>query len=286
MRIGNNGKKRVASNPAANKNTKSGLVVLVAVVMILLVVWVYLLGRKAESTTTVYMWNQEVYKNAQITEDMLEPYDMITAEYEKYAVKDYDGHLENRILTPDDKDYIIGKYAAYPLHQDTIAMTTDLVKDRTNNSDSVLYSYPGKDIVSLDIGTEVLQTFKTMLQPGDKINIIAIYSETAKDSQAEESGGSSDNTTAELTRSEVAFKGIPFADLLNSNGESILDIYADYDYQSTWIEQQYENDDEFKQRVTPSTILVAFTPEEEARYYDYLSKGDVTFEVSVPQREQ
>ena len=45
-------------------------------------------------------------------------------------------------------------------------------------------------------------------------------------------------------------------------------------------------DESWQDSVEPSTLLVALTPEEEALYYEYLSKNDIEFHMSLPQRTE
>lgn len=283
MKIGKNAAARHSSKPSANAQKKNGLVIGVIAVMAILIIWVYIMGRQAQDTVRVCMWSKEIYKNQQIdVENMVEPWDMIRAEYEKYTVDDTNGTLSRRLIKYEDRGLMNGYFAAYPLHQDTLVMTDDLIRSRTDNADSVLYSFPGKNIVALDVDSSALQDFKTFLQPGDKLNITAIYSES--DHMEDEETG--ERVEVEVIRQETMFKGIMLADLLNSRGESILDIYTSYNNLSDWEQASYEADSTWQESVTPKTMLVALTPEEEKSYYEYLSKGDVEFKISLPQREE
>ena len=80
------------------------------------------------------------------------------------------------------------------------------------------------------------------------------------------------------------FSDIMVADLINNAGESILDIYADYRDKSVYEQAQLDSSQTFKDSVEPRTLLVALTPEEKERYYYFLSKENVEFKMSMPQR--
>lgn len=160
-------------------------------------------------------------------------------------------------------------------------MISDVVTSRTDNTDTVLYSFPGKNIVSLSLGDSDLTTFKTFLQPGDRVNVTAIYK---NEQQLDTSDGGQETVSA--TRQETVFKDIMIADLLNNSGESVLDLYASYNDMTTYEQAALDSDEEWKERITPATLLVALTPEEEALYYDYLSKSEVEFHMSLPQRTE
>ena len=287
MKVGKRASSRTAKavNPSKNHSKKNFLVVLILLITALLIVWVYSMGRKAEETVSVIMYAEDIYKNEVITESMIKEYQMLKGEFEKYAIKQSDGSVSRRILLWDEQYLILNKFAAYPLHQDTIVMYTDVISSRTDNSDTVLYSFPGKNILSFEIGTGELQTFKTFLEPGDKINITAFY-KVEEDIYKDNGYGEMVQETVETFKEETVFQNIHVADLLNSNGDSILDIYASYREATVYEQAAMDASEEFKQSTQPASILVALTPEEEILYYNYLSKGDIEFKVSLPQRVQ
>jgi hypothetical protein len=283
MRIGKKAKGLRLEKPAVNNLKRNMLIVVIVAITVLLIGWVYTLGKKAEETVTVVMLNQNVYKNQLITEDMLKPYDMLKAEFEKYAVVDNGGQKMRRLVLWDEVDKVINTFAAYPLQKDTVLEYRSLIKSRIDNSDNVLYSFPGKEIVPLEVGYNELQAFKTFLKPGDRLNIEAIFSESKTITKKDEYG--SDVTAeVEVFKTETVFKDIMIADLLNSAGESVLDIYSWYNDLSVYEQAELDNDPSFQERVEPTTLLVALTPEEKDRYYYYLSKDNIKFRVSMPQR--
>lgn len=266
-----------ATNPDKNNSKKNILIMLIIAVTAVMILWVYSMGKKAESTVSVVMYAQDIYKNQVITEDMLKEYKMLTGEFEKYAADGSNGNKVRRIVLWEERNKMINTFAAYSLHQETIAMIKDVVNSRIDNSDSVLYSFPGKHIIDLDVAEGQLQTFKTFLQPGDKINITAVFTSSEKDENGED---------VELFREETVFKDIMIADLLNQQGSSILDIYASYNEKTVYQQANLDASDAFKDSVTPKSMLVALTPEEEVLYYQYLARDGVEFKISLPQRSE
>lgn len=284
MKIGKGREGRVASTkPDKNSGMKNVALVLIMVITAVLIVWVYSMGKKAEQTVSVIMLAESVYKNEVITESMLKEYQMLTGEFEKYAVVNEDGTKKRRILTWDERNMIINTFAAYPLQSDTIAMYNNFIKSRTDNSDTVLYSYPGKNIVTLSVADKDLKSFKTFLQPGDRINVNAIFA-SSETINVEQPDGTTEKQKVDTFREETVFTDIMVADLLNSKGDSILDLYASYNEKTVYQQAALDSNDAWLQSVEPSVMLVALTPEEETRYYQYLSKGDVEFIISLPQR--
>lgn len=269
-----------ATNPNKNHSKKNSLLVLVILITVLLILWVMQLGKKAERTISVAMWAEPVYKNETITPNKVVEYKMLQAEFEKYALENKDGSKTRRIVLWDEvNDYLINNFAAYPLQANTVVMITDVASSRVDNSNTVLYSYPGKNIVALTLGEQDLSTFKTFIEPGDRVNITAIYT----DREVIE-GDDGSRETVETIRQEGAFKDILIADLLNRDGDSVLDLYASYNDMTVYQQAALDSDENWKDKTEPSTLLVALTPEEEKLYYKYLSKSNIEFHMSLPQR--
>ena len=286
MKIGrgrNNSTTVAVGNPAKNQRRKNLYIILILAITMILIAWVYTMGRKAEETVTVCMTSQNIYKNQVISEDMLMPYDMLRGEYEKFSIVDDGGVKKRRVVLWDETDVILNTFAAYPIQANTYCEYRSFIKSRTDNSDNVLYSFPGKEIVPLEIATNELQSFKTFLQPGDRVNITAVFSQ--RETLIGDDGfGGQTRTQIDTFKSEDVFNDIMIADLINNAGESILDIYADYNNRTTYEQAQLDLSQTFQDSVDPRTLLVALTPDELDRYYYYLSKSQVEFKMSLPQR--
>mgnify|MGYP001170039511 FL=1 len=271
------------NRPRANQARKLLLLLLIIGITAGLIMWVMQIGEQAERTVTIVMIAKPVYKNQVITEDLLKPYDILEGEFEKYVVVDSNGQKKRRLILWEERNQILNSFAAYPLQKDTYAEYRSFIKRRVDNTDNVLYSFPGKELVPLEIARGELDAFKTFLKPGDRLNIQAIFTEKVTVPESDGFGGTVNNTV-EIYQSETVFGDIMIADLLNSKGESILDIYSNYERLSIWDQAKLEATQSFQERTTPATLLLALTPEEKERYYFYLSKSNVKFKVSMPQR--
>lgn len=269
--------------PAKNQSKKTITIGVIILITTLLIVWVYAMGKKAEETVQVIMLKQNVYKNQIITESMLQPYDMLVGEFEKFSTTNENGVKQRRVFRWDERGQILNSFAAYPLKAGTYAEKRDFIKSRIDNSDNVLYSFPGKDIISLDIASSDLQAFKTFLQPGDRLNITGVYTERQTVTEDDGMGGTT-KTTVEVFKTTEVFTDIMIADLLNSSGDSILDIYASYNDKSVWQQAQLDNSQEFKDSTEPKSLLIAVSPEEKERYNYYTTKSNIKFKISLPQR--
>lgn len=272
-----------SSKPMINKSKKTGFLAIIILITALLIVWVFSMGRKATESVTVIMTTQSIYKNQQITESMIQPYDMLKGEFEKYSIVQSNGTTARRLLLWDERNKVIGSFAAFPIQANVTPDYRSFYNSRIDNSDSVMYSFPGKEIVSLDVAEGDLQTFKTFLQPGDRVTITGVYTE---EETVEVDRGDGFKTSERVVsyRSETLFEDIIVADLLNDAGDSILDIYEDYNGKTVQQQAALDASTAFKDSVEPRSLLVALTPEEKDSYYYYLSKGNIEFKMSLPQR--
>lgn len=274
MKIGN----KVVHKTSLNEGKSLVPVIAVGAGIVGAVVYVSLVGRNASKSIQVAQLKSSVYKNQPITLDMLQPYDMLQAEYDKQIMStaNSDGTVEKRLVAwKDVQGYLSqGAFAAYQLPKESFLDLRTLMTSRVDNSDSVLYSFPGKEVVQLEVNGADLNAFKTFIQPGDKVNIDAIYSEDMQ----------SGNDRVKIYRSEPVFTGIMIADIINSSGASVLDMYAEYNAMSEVDKAALDNDATWEEQTEPSSLLVALTPDEKDSYYKFLNRDNVKFKVSLPQR--
>lgn len=274
MKIGN----KVVHKTSLNEGKSLVPVIAVGAGIVGAVVYVSLVGRNASKSVQVAQLKSSIYKNQPITLDMLQPYDMLQAEYDKQIMStaNSDGTVEKRLVAwKDVQGYLSqGAFAAYQLPKESFLDLRTLMTSRVDNSDSVLYSFPGKEVVQLEVNGADLNAFKTFIQPGDKVNIDAIYSEDMQ----------SGNDRVKIYRSEPVFTGIMIADIINSSGASVLDMYAEYNAMSEVDKAALDNDATWQEQTEPSSLLVALTPDEKDSYYKFLNRDNVKFKVSLPQR--
>ena len=283
MKIKNHARanKETTTKPEKKQGNKKIKLLVTGVVALGLIVWVSFLSTKATKTIDVCMYTEDTYKNQVISdpESQFMKYSMNLTEYEKYTIVDDNGVKSRRILLWEDRADATGTFVAYPSAAETYVMYSDLIVSKTDNSDSVMYSYPGKVITSLEVESSDLDAFKSFLQPGDRINVSAVYK-----LNTQLSDGSGSINTVETQKTETVFNDIMLADLLNSDGESILDIYADYNTRSVYEQEQLNSNTTFTDSVKPSKILVALTKEELLTYYRYCYGKDCNFRVTLNQR--
>lgn len=266
-----------------NKSKNLIPTIVVGAITALVIAWVAITGRKAEETVSVVMVKSPMYKNEVMTEDNMMEYKMIRAEFEKYSIKRDDGTVYQRLLLWKDREKAVNTFAAYPIQKETLLETRSLIVSRVDNTDSVLYSFPAKEIVELSVGGSELNSFKTFLQPGDRVNVDAIFTERIT-KQKDDGFGGTTTEDVEVSKTEPVFTGIMIADIINGQGQSVLDIYQKYNSATVQEQVALDSSDEFREKTEPKTLLIALTPDEKDRYYQYLSKNGSTFRISLPQR--
>ena len=142
------------------------------------------------------------------------------------------------------------------------------VREQTKKN-SYLYSMDG-ELLNIKMNTE---DFGDMVVPGDTLNIRARYQKVNYDLPTEEQykltteeGGTVQAVTTPVT--EMLFSEVTVLDMLNSEGNSIFDIYYDYISKSKEEQAALLADSEFLTSVEPDTILLEVTAEEADRFME------------------
>lgn len=287
-------KKKVTQTGASAKGIQWGLSIVVMVLVIIGCFVLYLIAERNADTVSVVMWKNNNYKNGVVTSSDVVEYKMQRGEFENYAIDSKTGNSTRRLILWDDVNLIYGTYCTRNVYAGTLIMTDDLMYSRIDNSDMIMYNFPGREIVALDILGQDLNSYKSFLEPGDTINVTMLLTETREIEQftdeetqnmttAQYQQQSKDNRV-DVTVTEPLFDNIYIADMLNQDGESVLDLYTYYKTLSIGQQTALDNDESWKERTTASTILVALTKEELLRYFLYKNDNNVTFMISLPQR--
>lgn len=223
-----------------------------------------------KKVVSVVRLKDNVSANSMITEDMIEEYDMYYKEFEQYGVVNFsDGTKKKSVVTWEDRDSIVGnRYAAYYLRGGTVLFWDQTVREQTKKN-SYLYSMDG-ELLNIKMNTE---DFGDMVVPGDTLNIRARYQKVNYDLPTEEQykltteeGGTVQAVTTPVT--EMLFSEVTVLDMLNSEGNSIFDIYYDYISKSKEEQAALLADSEFLTSVEPDTILLEVTAEEADRFME------------------
>jgi len=277
-----------ANSTIRARNRLIGIVTALAVVVIICILTA-ISTAEAKKTITVCRIKEDapLSANAMIKESMLEPYEMYYKEFAQYGtVKFSDGSTRSTIVRWSDRDLVTDKrYAAYFMRQGTVLFWDATLKDQTRKN-SYLYSMDGE---LLNIQMSTTEDFGDMVVPGDALNIRASYDKVdytlpsaEKYMLTEANGGSNEPVTVSVV--EPLFSEVQVLDMLNSDGESIFDIYYEYISMSKAQQANALADSEFLKSVEPKSILLECTAEE-VEHYMSLQSSSPKFQITLLPRK-
>lgn len=256
---------------AVSKNI-AVFIVLVFVIVIVLAINIWTSAGLKETVQVVHL-KDSVAQNQMITATNMEPAEMYAAEFQKVGeVTLSDGSKRSAVVRWEERESIIGGYAAYYIRKGT-PIYWDSLTHETQRSNSYLYQMDG-ELLKIAVSADV---FGEMVVPGDRVNIRCIYTEntyslpTVAEYEAMQQLGLTMDTTKEVQC--MLFSDVTILDMLNSEGESIFDIYYDLINHSTAEQQVMLESAEFKEKTAPSQILLCVTAEEADMYMRIQNKS-------------
>lgn len=254
------------------------LILVVAVVLVLN----YATSTAMRNTVNVVKLKSAVPQDGRITADNMVEDTMSQADYEKQAVVTMgDGSKKRSIVLWDDRERIVNAYASYYIRANTPIYFDSLTKENAKKY-SYLYKMDG-ELARIDLDA---QEFGKMLVPGDKINVRANYTEedyTLPDQQEfamqQQTGVQSQTSKQEKV---MMFNNAVVLDMLNTNGESIFDLYYQLLALPKAQQQTMLASEDFQKSVQPKKILLNVTAEEADRYMEIQSKSPTYMMTLLP----
>lgn len=236
-------------------------VLIVAVVFVN--TWVYISNNQ---DIEIVKLKESIPQDGIITQDHFYKDTMSKKEYNKQGIIEvYAGFKRRAIVLWEDRNTIETAYASYYIRKDTPlywdALTTEQPKDY-----AYLYQMDG-ELLRLDIDPE---EFGNILVPGDKLNIRISYDEqdyTLLNDSEYSALIASGGVQAKTVRVEkMLFSGVTVLDMLNSDGDSIFDMYYLLLNYNTKQQEEFMNSPEFIEKTTPVKVLLNVTAEEAEAY--------------------
>ena len=274
-----------AQNSSRAKNRIVGIFLAIGMIVFVCIMTAISSAETKKVVTVVRIKDEAgIPANALISEDMIEPYDMYYKEFQQYGTMKFsDGSTRSKLVTWDNRDLVVGKrYAAYYMRGGTVLFWDSTLKDQTRKN-SYLYSMSGE---LLNIQMTTTDDFGDMIVPGDTLNIRATYTATEYNLPSEEeymlslNAGGGTSAGIEVEKTEMLFSEVQILDMLNSEGNSIFDIYYSYITMTKAQQQACLQDDAFLQSVQPASILLECTSEEVEHYMDLQAKG-ATYQITL-----
>lgn len=224
-------------------------------------------------TVEVVELKTAVPQDGPVTQSNMEEEPMSLFDYNNQGIYTLaNGEKRRSIVLWSDRGIIQNAYASYYIRQNTPVYWDSLTK-QTPEQESYLYSMSGQ-LLRVAINAD---EFGNILVPGDHIDVYASYTQNnyalpspqtyAMDQQL---GIQPQTSQQEET---LLFADAPVVDILNSQGNSIFDIYYNLMQLPSAQQQAEVASSSFQQSVQPTAILLDLTPEEVARYELLQSEG-------------
>lgn len=279
-----------ATNATRSRNRLIGII-LAACVIVFVCIMTAISSAEMRKTITVVRLRPDtaLSANALITNDNIEAYDMYYKEFQQYGTMLFsDGSRRSTIVRWQDKDLVVGqRYAAYYMRGGTVLFWDSTIRDQTKKN-SYLYNMSGE---LLNIHMSTTAEFGDMVVPGDTLNIRAVYTTTLYNLPTEmeyrlnSQVGSVSSTNSmgigtTVTKSELMFSEVTILDMLNSQGNSIFDIYYEYIASTKEQQQAMLNDQGFLSSVQPTSILIEATSEEVERFM-LLKNAGASYQITL-----
>ena len=286
MKFGFNGDvKNLFNNPVVNRNRQKifiGALILGIVLMVCINGYFY---SETNRMVEITVARTNIMRNERITPELLKMAKISYKDYKNSIVRTKQG-LTNKYVLWKDAPKIVGYYSAYSIIPDDPILYKKLTGTYVDNTKLILYSFAGKVLKRLAISDTDITAFKKITEVGDKINIDLIYNQSMQVTVGNRNALESiSNMNIDTVTSMSLFNGIMVADILNSQGESILDYQAQYNQLTTEQQELLDADDEWKKKTTAQTYIVALTPEEVELMNEYVETGRYKMVVSIPQRD-
>ncbi len=275
-------KEKLVSQSAISysKSTKVGITLTLVVVGVLALN--FFSSFQLRQTVDVVMLRTSVPQDGRIIESNLVRTPMMRVEYEKRGlVRLSDDSVRRTIVLWSDRGRIIDTYATNFIRHST-AVFWDSLGRETPRRFSYLYKMDGE---LLKLGVPAGQ-FGEMLVPGDRINVRAAFVSQSFTLPSEsdfirlQQTGVRAQTT--VPQQVMLFNNVVILDILNGQGESIFDIYAQVLAHPRGVQREIVNSREFKERVSPTHILLNVTPEEADMYMSIQRKSPTYMMTLLP----
>jgi hypothetical protein len=241
------------------------------------------LGRLAEKRVEVVMFTRNIQRGEVIQPSMIQPYEMLLAEFESYSFTDPQGNLNRRILTWEDRAALGGTFASQTLQGNTVAMFPNFTRQVISYVDRAMYAFPGRYLVMMQLAPQDIAPFSIFLHPGDRLTVHGTYTSTVSEIIDDPFQGEM-TVEVPVVRTDAVFGDIAIADMLNEDGESVLNILEHYRNAAANVQMSLRNTPAWVESTRPVNVLIAVTPEELDRYYYFLAQKDITFRIAIPQR--
>ena len=198
---------------------------------------------------------------AVITEGDVERYSVIRKEYNR-----------DMVLAEDIED-VLEKYTTHYLRNGAVLHHDEYSTEKPLINEWIYYSeeIAGKEILTIPFN--YLESGGDILTPGDKIRIRIKYEKEAEEEPEYEDGYWAPTKKDKTEVTEILFDSIVVADMLNSKGHSIYEVYREVLRYPESERQKLLKSSDFMSNIVPKSLALAAAPDEVNRYMQYKSSS-------------
>ena len=136
-------------NPQGKPFIRILSVLLSIVVLFILGSWLTKADKEIQKTVKVVRVKNAVGVSELITDKTIEPYDMYLKEFNQYGTFELNGETKRAVALWEERDQVIGNYAAYYLREKTVLFWDSLVQNKENRN-PYLYKMNNKELLKFD----------------------------------------------------------------------------------------------------------------------------------------
>ena len=242
----------------------------------LFVTYAYLqrLGNAALDTVDIVRLKKDMPAGTAISTSDVERYAIIKKEYDKDNMVPYDDIVKVEDILQD-------KFTSYYLRGGS-PLFYDQLTEKRQPRDIILETLAeGYELTTVPYN--YMEAGGNKLLPGDLIRMRVSYEVDAIPQDSfDYNDGSYYQWTKKIIRTETVFDSIAVVDMLNSNGDSIYNIYQEIMRLSEKERQEILKSKDFLSSVKPKSLELALLPDEVELYNSYkISAGNGCFLITI-----
>ncbi len=260
---------------APNRNLFKKMLAVVISVLVFVISFVVILNANnaAKDTVEVLRIKSEdgISGDIVITERNIEKYDLIRKEF-----------VEDMILASEMPN-VINRYIKYYLRKGSILHKDQLIGDKPLKNEW-LYRM-GEELEVITIPYNYLECGGDILTPGDRIRVRAIYEGTGGGTALGDNPNMPFFEGSKTSSVDVVFESIVVRDMLNSNSNSIYEVYKEVIKLPEDKKQAAMKSSEFMKSILPKSLILEGNREQINTYAKFRGlSGSKSFVITILSR--
>ena len=245
----------------SGKKTVTKIITVVISIAALALCFIYLqnIDSAARNTVKIVRAKNEMPAYALISREDIEAYDIIKKEY------------DNAMILFENAESIYGKYTTTNIRKSTVLYQDQLMDERPLRNEWLYGLNSDEEVVTIPYNST--EAGGSILLPGDLIRVRVSYEveETAPAVPDDENPNSyiTPQKTNKKIKTDILFNSIVVKDMINTNGNSVYEIYKEVMRLDEKQRQDVMKSNDFISSIRPKALLLAGSPADMERYAQY-----------------